>query len=48
MSLVRQTCTTTWVMDFGELLTSGPTHEVLSSDAVKLAYLGTSEVADVA
>jgi ABC-type branched-subunit amino acid transport system ATPase component len=48
MSLVRQTCTNAWVMDFGQLIMSGSTRDVLASDAVKLAYLGTSEVAAVA
>ena len=29
-----------YVLDFGRLIASGPTHEVLHSDEVRKAYLG--------
>jgi branched-chain amino acid transport system ATP-binding protein len=44
MSLVSACCETTAVMDFGKLLASGPTAEVLRDDRVVRAYLGTEEV----
>jgi branched-chain amino acid transport system ATP-binding protein len=45
MSLVSACCTTTAVLDFGRLITSGPTAEVLREEQVIRAYLGTEEVA---
>jgi ABC-type branched-subunit amino acid transport system ATPase component len=44
MSLVSLCCTTTAVMDFGKLIASGPTAEVLRDEHVIRAYLGTEEV----
>lgn len=44
MSLVRACCETTAVLDFGKLIASGPTDEVLRDDRVMRAYLGTEEV----
>jgi ABC-type branched-subunit amino acid transport system ATPase component len=44
MSLVREVCEYTYALDFGRLITEGPTDEVLASDAVRSIYLG-SEVA---
>jgi branched-chain amino acid transport system ATP-binding protein len=44
MSLVRACCDTTAVLDFGKLIASGPTSEVLRDEHVIRAYLGTEEV----
>ena len=45
MSLVSACCETTAVLDFGKLVASGPTAEVLRVERVIRAYLGTAEVA---
>jgi ABC-type branched-subunit amino acid transport system ATPase component len=45
MSLVSACCEVTAVLDFGKLLASGPTGEVLRDERVIRAYLGTEEVA---
>jgi ABC-type branched-subunit amino acid transport system ATPase component len=44
MSLVSSCCAVTAVLDFGKLLASGPTAEVLRNEQVVRAYLGTEEV----
>jgi branched-chain amino acid transport system ATP-binding protein len=44
MSLVSACCEMTAVLDFGKLLASGPTAEVLRDERVIRAYLGTEEV----
>jgi branched-chain amino acid transport system ATP-binding protein len=44
MSLVSACCETTAVLDFGELIASGPTAQVLRDERVMRAYLGTAEV----
>ena len=44
MSLVSACCEVTAVLDFGKLIASGPTEEVLRDEAVMKAYLGTEEV----
>ena len=41
MSLVSACCGTTAVIDFGKLIASGPTAEVLRDEHVMRAYLGT-------
>ncbi len=46
MSLVSACCETTAVVDFGKLIASGPTAEVLRDEHVMRAYLGT-ETLDV-
>ncbi len=44
MSLVSACCAVTAVLDFGKLIASGPTAEVLRDEAVMKAYLGTEDV----
>jgi branched-chain amino acid transport system ATP-binding protein len=44
MSLVSACCEVTAVLDFGKLLASGPTAEVLHDERVIRAYLGTEEM----
>jgi ABC-type branched-subunit amino acid transport system ATPase component len=44
MSLVSSCCGVTAVLDFGKLLASGPTAEVLRNERVVRAYLGTEDV----
>lgn len=43
MNLVSGTCVTTMVLDFGQLITAGPTLEVLRDERVVSAYLGVAE-----
>ncbi len=43
MSLVSGCCETTAVLDFGRLIASGPTKDVLRNEHVIRAYLGTEE-----
>jgi branched-chain amino acid transport system ATP-binding protein len=45
MSLVSACCEVTAVLDFGKLIASGPTDEVLRDEQVMKAYLGTEEAA---
>ncbi len=43
MSLVSACCQVTAVLDFGKLIASGPTDEVLRDETVMRAYLGTED-----
>ncbi|MGZ8694146.1 MAG: ABC transporter ATP-binding protein [Gaiellaceae bacterium] len=43
MGLVAACCETTAVLDFGRLIASGPTPEILRNEHVMRAYLGTEE-----
>jgi len=43
MSLVSACCETTAVLDFGKLIASGTTADVLTDENVMRAYLGTDE-----
>ena len=43
MSLVSACCETTAVLDFGKLIASGPTAEVMRNEHVMRAYLGTED-----
>jgi len=43
MELVSKCCETTAVLDFGKLIASGPTADVLRNEHVMRAYLGTEE-----
>jgi branched-chain amino acid transport system ATP-binding protein len=43
MALVSACCATTAVLDFGKLIASGPTEEVVNNEHVMRAYLGTEE-----
>lgn len=45
MELVGATCEHVAVLDFGHVIASGPTREVLDDPNVMAAYLGTEEVA---
>jgi branched-chain amino acid transport system ATP-binding protein len=47
MSLVSACCGVTAVLDFGKLIASGPTADVLSNEQVIRAYLGTEPVEEV-
>ncbi|MDF5756283.1 ATP-binding cassette domain-containing protein [Spongiactinospora sp. TRM90649] len=40
VALVGEVCATTAVLDFGRLITSGPTADVLADERVRAAYLG--------
>jgi branched-chain amino acid transport system ATP-binding protein len=42
VELVRAVTTRLYVLDFGTMIAEGPTAEVLGSDAVRHAYLGTT------
>ncbi|TGT16298.1 branched-chain amino acid ABC transporter ATP-binding protein, partial [Mesorhizobium sp. M3A.F.Ca.ET.174.01.1.1] len=43
MDLVRAVCSEVTVLDFGQVIASGPPAKVLSERAVKKAYLGIEE-----
>jgi ABC-type branched-subunit amino acid transport system ATPase component len=46
MALVRAVCDYAYVLDFGRLIFDGPTRDVLQSDLVKAAYLGSEALED--
>jgi ABC-type branched-subunit amino acid transport system ATPase component len=46
MGLVRQVCDRVYVMDFGQLIFSGSTAEMLMSEEVRSAYLGKDTPSD--
>jgi ABC-type branched-subunit amino acid transport system ATPase component/ABC-type branched-subunit amino acid transport system permease subunit len=45
MSLIRQICDQVWVLDFGHVIFEGAPSEMLDSDSVRAAYLGSDVVA---
>jgi ABC-type branched-subunit amino acid transport system ATPase component len=47
MDLVSSVCGTVAVLDFGKRIALGPTADVLASEQVKRAYLGTADVEQV-
>lgn len=44
VGLVRRICSSIYVLDFGRLIYSGSTDDVMSSDVVRAAYLGSEEL----
>jgi ABC-type branched-subunit amino acid transport system ATPase component len=47
MALVRGVCDYVYVLDFGRLIFDGTADEMLASDVVRSAYLGSEEAAVV-
>jgi branched-chain amino acid transport system ATP-binding protein len=45
VDLIQAVCSSTMVLDFGSLVTSGPTRDVLSDARVRAVYLGVEDVA---
>jgi ABC-type branched-subunit amino acid transport system ATPase component len=48
MALVRQICDYVYALDFGQIIIHGAVGEVLNSDAVRAAYLGSEAAGQVA
>ncbi len=48
MALVRQVCAHIYMLDFGRLVFEGSPDEMLASDVVRAAYLGSESVAAAA
>jgi ABC-type uncharacterized transport system ATPase subunit len=48
MTLVRQICAHIYMLDFGRLVFDGSPDEMLASDVVRAAYLGSEAVAAAA
>jgi ABC-type branched-subunit amino acid transport system ATPase component len=44
MALVAKVCTYIYVLDFGQLIFEGSTSDVLSSETVRAAYLGSTAI----
>ncbi|HEV7865707.1 MAG TPA: ABC transporter ATP-binding protein [Acidimicrobiia bacterium] len=42
--LVRRVCSSIYVLDFGRLIYQGPTADVMASEVVRAAYLGSAEL----
>jgi branched-chain amino acid transport system permease protein len=47
MELVREACSSVTVLDFGRVIATGPTREVLEQPNVIAAYLGTNDGAEI-
>ena len=47
MALIAAVCDYIYVLDFGKLIFQGTPTEVLSSDVVRIAYLGTEAIPEV-
>lgn len=45
VDLIQAVCSSTMVLDFGSLVTSGPTRDVLNDPRVRAVYLGVEDVA---
>ena len=43
VALVRRICSSIYVLDFGRLIASGSTGDVMASEVVRAAYLGSEE-----
>ncbi len=48
MALISKVCGYVYVLDFGELIYQGLTTDVLSSDVVRAAYLGSTDITSAA
>jgi ABC-type branched-subunit amino acid transport system ATPase component len=44
VALVRKVCSYIYVLDFGKLIFEGPTGEVMDSEIVHAAYLGSEDI----
>jgi ABC-type branched-subunit amino acid transport system ATPase component len=44
VALVRRICSSIYVLDFGRLIYSGSTDDVMASDVVRAAYLGSEDL----
>ena len=44
MSLISTTCDYVYVLDYGRLIYQGTPAEVLASETVRIAYLGTEPI----
>ena len=47
VALVRRICSSIYVLDFGRLIFSGSTADVMASEVVRAAYLGSEELEEV-
>ncbi|MNC95072.1 hypothetical protein D3C83_120940 [compost metagenome] len=44
VGLVRRICSSLYVLDFGQLIYQGSTADVMASEVVRAAYLGSEEL----